>query len=105
MAEYWCGSQKGWVSDKGKSVADIINAQPKKYSGSQGKGQMYVTIIPRAIFHPTYREGNPYIYGDDVPDDYLKRDEIHVLKNRRGVMIVYRGEPRNFYPEYFMLNE
>lgn len=28
MAEYWCGSQKGWVSDKGKSVADIINAQP-----------------------------------------------------------------------------
>lgn len=62
-------------------------------------------MLTRIVFHPTYREGNPYINGDDCPKGFVDKDGIHVLENRRGVKIIYRGEPRNFYPEYFMLNE
>jgi hypothetical protein len=104
MAEYWCGSQKGWVSDKGKSVADIINAQPIILKTKWQKGQLWV-ILTRIVYHPTYREGNPYINGEDCPKNFVDKDGIHVLKNRRGAMIIYRGEPRNFYPQYFLLNE
>lgn len=104
MAEYWCGSQKGWVSDKGKSVADIINAQPVMLKSKQQKAQLWV-MLTRIVLHPTYREGNPYINGGDCPKNFVEKDGINILTNRRGVTIVYRGEPRNFYPQYFLLNE
>lgn len=104
MAEYWCGSKKGWVSDKGKSVADIIDAQPVMLKSKKQKEQLWV-MLTRIVFHPTYREGNPYINGEDCPKNFVEKDGINILTNRRGVTIVYRGEPRNFYPQYFLLNE
>lgn len=88
------------MSDAGKSVADLIGV-PKIYKGAQGEGQMYSTIIPRAMFNDTYT--------GIVPNGLVTRKnseecDIHVLKSKKGGMIVYHGTPRNYYPEYFIIN-
>lgn len=103
MAEYWTG--KDWVSDEGKSVADMIDI-PKIYKGSQGKGQMYATILPRAISNPQFKEIEPKYEKTFESSSFIYEDlDVHVLYNRRGHCIVYHGEPRNYYPQYFLLNE
>lgn len=103
MAEYWTG--KKWVSDAGKSVADLIGV-PKIYKGARGDGQMYSTIIPRAMANATYKGIEPThrLVRVFMSPELCKECDIHVLRSHNGSMIVYHGTPRNYYPEYFIVN-
>lgn len=96
MAEFW--TNKGWVSDEGKSVA-TVDKLIRKYKSKASKAQIYIAI-ERAIYHPTYKGENPY-----KTNKTYKEIGIVIFESIRGSLVIYHGNPTNFYPEYFRLNE